>query len=101
MRILLGTSLLAALSCTACASTPSEPSNGSTESPATECRAEAARQYIGQKADAQVVEAAKAASKANLVRVAGPDDAVTMDLRPDRLDIRVDAGRTITSINCG
>ena len=104
MRILFGVPLLAALSCTACASTAgnaSDASNGNTGSTATECRAEPARQYVGQKAETPVVDAAKAASKAQQVRVIGPDDAVTADFRPDRLNIRVDGARTITEVSCG
>lgn len=100
MRTLSSLPLLAVLSCAACASTPSEPPTG-TESPGAECRAEPAQQYVGRKADTQVVEAAKAASTARQVRVIGPDDAVTLDYRPDRLNIRVDADRTIVSIACG
>lgn len=99
MRILSSVPLLAVLSCAACASTPSDPPAG-TGSPG-ECRAEPAQQYVGRKADTQVVEAAKAASTARQVRVIGPDDAVTLDYRPDRLNIRVDADRTIVSIACG
>jgi hypothetical protein len=99
MRILPCVPLLAVLSCTACASTPSDPPAG-TGSPG-ECRAEPAQQYIGRKAETQVVDAAKRASTSQQVRVIGPDDAVTLDYRPDRLNIRVDAGRTIVAITCG
>ena len=101
MRILSCVPLLAVLSCAACASTPSDPTAG-TESPgAGECRAEPAQQYIGRKAETQIVEAAKSASTSRQVRVIGPDDAVTADYRPDRLNIRVDADRTIVAITCG
>jgi hypothetical protein len=99
MRILSSVPLLAILSCAACASTPSDPPAG-TESPG-ECRAEPAQQYIGRKADTQIVDAAKRASTSQQVRVIGPDDAVTLDYRTDRLDIRVDADRTIVAITCG
>lgn len=34
-------------------------------------------------------------------RIAGPDDVVTMDYNPERLDVRVDAGGRIVSITCG
>lgn len=99
MRVLSCVPLLAVLSCAACASTPSDPTEGS-GSPG-ECRAEPAQQYIGRKAETQVVDAAKRASTSQQVRVIGPDDAVTLDYRPDRLNIRVDADRTIVAITCG
>jgi hypothetical protein len=102
MRTLSCIPLLAALSCVACASTPSDPPDSpDMASPGSECRAEPAQQYVGRKAETQVVDAAKAASQARQVRVIGPEDAVTTDFRPDRLNIRVDAGRTITEIACG
>ena len=34
-------------------------------------------------------------------RVVGPDDMVTMDHRPDRLNIRTDAGGTVIALDCG
>jgi hypothetical protein len=102
MRTLSSVPLLAALSCAACASTPSDPPGSpDTAPPGSECRAEPAQQYVGRKAETQVVEAAKAASQARQVRVIGPEDAVTADFRPDRLNIRVDAGRAIIEIACG
>lgn len=99
MRVLSCVPLLAVLSCTACASTPSDQTAGA-GSPG-ECRAEPAQQYVGRKADTQIVEAAKSASTSQQVRVIGPDDAVTLDYRPDRLNLRVDADRTIVAITCG
>ncbi len=35
------------------------------------------------------------------MRVAGPDEAVTMDYNAERLDIRVDAAGRIVSLICG
>ncbi len=34
-------------------------------------------------------------------RVVGPDDMVTMDHRPDRMNIRTDADGTIVALDCG
>ncbi|WP_299817775.1 I78 family peptidase inhibitor [uncultured Jannaschia sp.] len=34
-------------------------------------------------------------------RVVGPDDMVTMDHRPDRLNIRTDADGTVVLLACG
>lgn len=106
MRILSCVPVLAALSCAACAPTPPFDRPGATDGnagspPTMECRAEPAQRYVGQKAETPVVEAAKAASGARDVRVVGPDDAVTTDFRPDRLNISVDAGRTIVAVGCG
>lgn len=38
---------------------------------------------------------------ANPLRVIGPDDMVTMDFRPDRLNIETDAAGRITRVRCG
>ena len=37
---------------------------------------------------------------ARAVRVIGPDMAVTMDYRPDRLNVEHDAGQVITRVYC-
>ena len=34
------------------------------------------------------------------VRVLGPNSAMTMDYRPDRLNVNVDAGNVITGFRC-
>jgi hypothetical protein len=65
------------------------------------CSAEAAQGYVGQKAERSVVESAIKASGAKSVRVIEPDMMVTMNLRGDRLNIRVDAAGKITTITCG
>ena len=39
--------------------------------------------------------------QAKAVRVIGPGMAVTMDFRPDRLNVEHDKGNTITRISCG
>ena len=35
------------------------------------------------------------------LRIVGPDEAVTMDLRPDRLNFWLDKGRRIERVDCG
>jgi hypothetical protein len=35
------------------------------------------------------------------VRVIGPDDAVTQDFNPARVNLRTDASGTITAVDCG
>jgi hypothetical protein len=34
-------------------------------------------------------------------RIIGPDDVVTMDFNPERVNFRTDAAGTITSVDCG
>jgi hypothetical protein len=34
-------------------------------------------------------------------RIIGPDDVVTMDYDPTRLNLRTDAGGTIVAVDCG
>lgn len=65
------------------------------------CSPGSAQRFVGQPASAANVEAARAAAAAGTVRVISPGQAVTMDYRPDRLNIDVDAQRVIIKLRCG
>lgn len=84
----------AALLLSACATPATPPSAGA-------CNASAIQPYVGQLATPTVVEAARKAAGAELVRALKPDDAATMDYRIERLNIMLDDGRRIVSATCG
>ena len=90
---LLGLSATALLM-SACA-TPATPP------PANACHADAIQSYIGQVATAAVVDAARKAAGAELVRALKPNDAATMDYRAERINILVDDANKIVSATCG
>ena len=56
--------------------------------------------YIGRKASDDVIAAITASRGDKPVRVLQPDSMVTMDYRPDRLNIDVDAKGIITGLRC-
>ncbi len=69
---------------------------------AAACSADAAQSFVGKPAtEANVAAARVAAGAKGGVRVIAPGMAVTMDFRPDRLNLEVDAQRIITTVRCG
>lgn len=84
----------AVLSIAACA-TPLPPSASG------RCDADAASDFVGRSATADNVEAARDAAGADMVRTLSPGQVVTMEYREGRLNLHIDAGRTITRITCG
>jgi hypothetical protein len=60
------------------------------------CGMERVQHYVGQPR----TEVPRSAMPDNY-RVVGPDDAMTMDYRPDRLTIRVDEQDVVESMACG
>ncbi len=65
------------------------------------CKAEAARFAVGQTWSDALAEQAREASGARSVRGLFPGQAVTMDYRQDRLNLRVDESQRVTDVNCG
>lgn len=65
------------------------------------CDAEAGQQFVGQMLDDALSDKAKAATGARNVRVIRPGMAVTMDYRPDRLNIDLDEDGRVTRVHCG
>ena len=102
MRLLLpalaaSTVLLA----TACATGPTYRTGGPNPPMEMQCDAERARWAIGREASADVVEEIRAATQSRHVRVIHPGQAVTMDFRPDRVNIHVNERNAVTSVTCG
>jgi hypothetical protein len=65
------------------------------------CNADAARGMIGKTATADVVEQARVAADAEVARTLKPDQMVTMEYHPSRLNIDVDDDNVITNVRCG
>lgn len=77
------------------------PDTGASDA-ASACNADAAQSFVGKPASDENVAGARAAAGAKGgVRVIAPGMAVTMDFRPDRLNLEVDAQRVITTVRCG
>lgn len=65
------------------------------------CDPDAARSAIGKLATVEVVEQARAAAGANVVRTLKPGQMVTMEYHASRLTLRVDDANVIVDVNCG
>lgn len=65
------------------------------------CGAERVQDRIGRAYDAALGEAIRAESGAASMRVVRPGEAVTLDYRPDRLNVRLDEDDVIAEIACG
>lgn len=92
---------LAALALAGCAATE-RPADSSAAAPAAdECGAQALQSYLGDVAAGPVEARIREAVGNGRVRFIGPNDAVTMDFRPDRLNVETDAQGRIVRIRCG
>ena len=91
MRKLL---LIAPIALAACATAPAG-------TPARECKAEGADQFIGQAGTSETGAAILRATNSATLRWAPPGTMMTMDFRADRVTVTLDAGNKITRINCG
>ncbi|SDO51075.1 Peptidase inhibitor I78 family protein [Halomonas shengliensis] len=65
------------------------------------CGAERVQDRIGRAYDAALGEAIRAESGAVSMRVVRPGEAVTLDYRPERLNVRLDEDDVIAEIACG
>ncbi len=65
------------------------------------CNPEAARYLIGEIANVETVEAAKAATGAETVRVLYPNQPVTQDFVSGRLNMETDNANRVTQVRCG
>ncbi len=95
IRVLLIAAMATALA--GCTMVDAEPAPGP---PKGECDATKAEAFIGRDG-AAVAEQARAAAGAKAVRVIGPNQAVTMDFRPDRLNLETDGAGRLAKARCG
>ena len=65
------------------------------------CQADRVACAVGKHADEQVMKAVWKQSGSGLIRPIAPNQAVTHDLRRDRLNVHIDAGNVITQVDCG
>lgn len=65
------------------------------------CDAQAAQFTVGQQASKALLEQARARSGSMTGRILGPHDAVTLDYRPERLNLNADDTGKIIRANCG
>ena len=73
-----------------------------TDGMAAQCDAATAQSFVGKEAtEATVADAQRTAGAKGDVRMIKPGQAVTMDYRPDRLNVEVDARNAIVRITCG
>ena len=77
---------------------PGTPGPGQVE---PQCDAEAARPYVGREASEDVVEAARQAAGAQVVRTLSPGQMVTMEYHFSRLTLDVDEDNVIVGVRCG
>ena len=56
---------------------------------------------LGQEATADVVEQARSLAGADRVRTLAPDQMVTMEYHPSRLNLIVDGSNVIVEVRCG
>lgn len=93
-------SVLAA-ACTAAQQGPKDPADMPKERPAGACDAAKARGLIGRMRSEAVGAEAKRLAGAAALRWVPMGAMVTMDYRPDRLNIRLDKDGRILSLDCG
>ena len=84
--------LAASLAVSACAATP--PVAGE---PTGRCDVAAAKAFIGQNASPAMVEQARKAAGAEVVRTLDKDSVITMEYREGRLNLITDGGRIINA----
>ena len=93
----LSMALLSTLLLSACMTAPP----GSMSPPPGLCHAEGARWAIGQPPDQDVVDRVLRDTGSRDARVLMPNSPMTMDHRPDRVNIEVNDRGAITGIRCG
>ena len=100
MILRLGASALL-LSLAGCMTTPIENDAPPPVMGEGECDADAAQGLVGQMATAELGAEALRLSGARTLRWIQPGQAVTMDYRTDRLNIKLDAENRVEEISCG
>lgn len=96
MKAMIPLAALVAVGCTTSGADADGP-----PMPSGECKAEAAAALIGRAASPEVGSEALRMTGAKGLRWIRPGDAVTMDYRADRLNVKLDDSGKVESFNCG
>ncbi|WP_342652917.1 I78 family peptidase inhibitor [Pseudomonas sp. F3-2] len=100
-----GLVLMAALlaGCSSTSDSSSQPAEGSTAAAASDsrCDAAAAQFAVGKPASPALLDQARAKAGAQMARVLGPNDMVTLEYRSERLNLNTDQAGTVNRVNCG
>lgn len=104
LRTLLGfATVAAALAMAACTTTPTAEA-GADDAPrrgGAKCNADPVQWAVGQAGDQATMGRVWRESGAGLIRPIGPNQAVTMDYRGDRVNVHLDKDNKIIRITCG
>ncbi|MGB3288172.1 MAG: I78 family peptidase inhibitor [Burkholderiaceae bacterium] len=89
-----------------CAATPSSgPSAGSGSDTSSHmpqaCNADKAESAVGKKVSPALVEDYRKQSGSETARALRPNDVMTLEYNPQRLNLRTDEQDIVTSVNCG
>ncbi|WP_404295745.1 I78 family peptidase inhibitor [Halomonas sp.] len=106
MSFKLFPTVIAGLLLAGCAGLTSPPVHESAPPPPLvvsrgECGAAQVQDRVGREFSLVLGEAIRAESGAAAMRVIRPGEAVTLDYRPDSLNVRLDEGDVISEIGCG
>lgn len=98
--------VIASLLLVGCAGVSSPPPHESAPPPPRveargECGAAQVQDRVGREYSEALGAAIRAESGAAAMRVIRPGEAVTLDYRPDRLNVRLDENDVISEIGCG
>jgi len=91
----------AVLACGGCAASSAGNGAGPPAPPVTQCNNEGLDRFVGQKATAGIGAEMLKFSGARTLRWGGPNTAMTMDFRPDRLTVIYDQNMIIERLSCG
>jgi len=97
--------IIGALAATAalsgCAEPGPPPVNVPPPAGPTACDAALVQNYLGQPISSFTLSEIRTNSHSQMVRSLAPNQAATMDFRPDRVTVVVDGNNVITKISCG
>jgi len=65
------------------------------------CHADKVAWAVGKEGNQQVMGQVWKQSGAGLIRPIAPDQAVTRDFKPDRINVHLDGNNIITALDCG
>ena len=99
-RILSLSALLAGVLLAGCASSPQQDGAKAPKGDGR-CNAEAVQHLVDQRITAELAEEARVKAGAEHLRVTQPNQPVTMDYNPQRLNIDIDDDDIIIRLSCG